>query len=203
MEIIRKEPIIELMEFNFLMSLMDFFNKEFKDKEVHGKKVNVVQSYSDRHIPYISPAFSVEILHRKNRSIGFNNYYGELKSEDNIIEVDGTLLEYRVQLNVYSNTRGENHKWNSILDEILIYGSNGIPLNTYNDDASIKKSNIGIIDYDYSSDVKNNNMTPNAVSYDFHAIYEVKMMALQKYVAYYDIMEIDKIIGSFKNNEVN
>lgn len=197
----KKISVIELMEFNFLMSLMDFFNKHFEDKIVHNKKMEVVQSYSDKNIIYVSPAFSVEILHRRNRSIGFNNYYGEVEiNNDDIIEIDGTMLEYRVQLNVYSNTRGENHKWNSILDEILFIGSTkGIPLNTYNDNASIKQSNLGIINYDYDKDVKNNNIPPNSITYDFHTIYEVKMFALQQFRATYDIMEIENIDGELKN----
>lgn len=193
-----KSPVIELVDFNVLMSLMNYFTDNFKDVKVHNKDMLVVQSYSDKHIAYASPSMSIELLHRKNRSIGFNNFLYEESNDFNVLEFEGTLLEYRVQLNVYSNTRGENHKWCSLLDDILKNGEDGIPINTYFDNGSIKQSNIGSLDYDYSIDVKNNNLEPNVVSYDFHTIYEIKMTAIQKYMITYDYAEIKDIIGTIK-----
>lgn len=195
---IKKTPIIELMEYNTLLSLFDFFDENFKNVKVNNKEIKVVQSYSDRNIPYTSPSLSIEILYRKNRSIGFGDYYGDIENEDNIIEIEGTLFEYRVQLNVYSNTRGEIHKWSSLLDDILKRGERGISLNTYFDNGNIKQHGIGNIRYNFSNDVRVNNMPPNITTYDFHSIYEVKMTALQKYIATYNYIEIGDIIGNFR-----
>lgn len=191
----RKVPVIELMEYNTLLSLFDFFSENFKDVRVNNKKIEVMQSFSDRNIAYRTPAFSIELLYRRNRSIGFGDYYGDIDTKDRIIEIEGTIFEYRVQLNVYSNTRGEIHKWSSILDEILKNGEEGIPLNTYYDNGQVKQANIGNISYNFSSDVRSNNMVPNIVTYDFHTIYEVKMKALQQYTVAYDIMDAINIIG--------
>lgn len=193
-----KVPVIELVEYNTIMSLLNFFIESFKDKKVHGKDIKIVQSYSDKHLSYVSPAMSIELLHRKNRSLGFGNFLFEEYNEFNIFEIEGALLEYRVQLNVYSNTRGEIHKWCSILDDILKNGENGISLNTYLDSGSIKQQNIGLIEYDYAKDVRNNNFSPNVVSSDFHTIYEVKMNVIQQYKIAYEYAELGDIIGNLK-----
>lgn len=193
-----KIPVIELFEYNVLMSLMDFFSTNLEDKKVHGKNIAVVQSYSDRHMKYISPSLTIEMLYRKNRSIGFGNFIKEEFRENSIIDFEGVLMEYRVQLNVYSNTRGENHKWCSILDDVLKNGEFGIPLNTYLDNGNIKQKEVGKITYDYSSDIKNNNLAPSIVTYDFHTIYEVKMFAIQLYQILYEYAELGNIIGEIK-----
>ncbi len=194
-----KQAYIELFEFNFVMSLLDFFNKNLQDKTIQGKNLTVVQSYHDKNLGYIPSSLALDILYRKNRSIGFGNSYGDIERVNDIIEIDGTIFEYRVQLNVYSNTRGENYKWCSILDEILKKGEIGIPLNTYLDNGSIKQSNIGNISYDFSIDVKNNPALPNVNTYDHRTIYEVKMTSLQQYRVNYNYMEIGDIIGHLKN----
>lgn len=196
-----KIPYIELFEYNFLLSLFDYFDNYFKDKTINGKEILVVQSYSDINIGYQVPALSIEILHRKNRSIGFGNYYGEIETEDNIIEIEGTNFEYRIQLNVYSSRRGENHKLSSMLDEALKLGESGIPLNTYHDNGDIKQANIGVIRYDYATDVKNNNMPPNIVTYNFHTIFEIKANSMQQYRTAYDYMELGNIIGKVKKSK--
>lgn len=195
-----KTPLIELMEFNTLMSLMDFFITGFEDKTINTKKIQVVQSYSDIINSYTSPALSIEILYRKNRSIGFGNYYGDIDNQTEIIEIEGTLFEYRVQLNVYSNTRGENYKWSSLLDDLLKNGEQGIPLNTYYDNGTIKQANIGTIEYDFSTDVKNNTHDPNINTHDFHMIYEAKMSALQQYRISYSPAELGNIVGEIDLN---
>lgn len=193
-----KIPVIELFEYNFFLSLIDFLRNEIGDKIVNNKQLSITQSYFDKNISYKTPALTTEIMYRKNRSIGFGNFYGENETDTNIIEIDGTLFEYRVQLNVYSNSRGEIYKWNSILDEALRKGQLGISLNTYNDNGTIKQSNIGNISYDFSQDVKNNYMNPNIGTYDHHTIYEIKMTSLQQYKVVYDIMEIGDLIGQIK-----
>lgn len=190
-----KVPVIELLEYNFLISLLDYFKTSLDNVKIHNKNINIIQSYSDKHNNYILPALSAEVLYRKNRSIGFGNLLAEEDNSFESIEIEGTLMEYRVQLNVYSNTRGENYKWCSIIDDVLKNGEQGIPLNTYNDNGSIKQQSIGIIDYDCSKDVKLNNLIPNVVSYDFHTIYEIKMNVVQTYKISYDIMEFGDIIG--------
>lgn len=194
-----KEVVIEYIDYNVLLSIMDYFIDYFKDKKVHNKSTAIVQSYSDPNIEYTSPSISVEILHRKNRSLGFNNFIGETNGVDTVVEFDGINFEYRVQINVYSNTRGGNHKWSSLLDDSLAKGDSGLPLNTYNDDGSVKQAGIGKISYDYSSDVTNNNQIPNINTYDFHTLYEVKMNAIQLYKATYEYIKID-IEGSLKEN---
>lgn len=192
----KKQPVIELMEYNVLMSLVNYFSNLIKDFKVHNKSINVYQSYSDKSMQYLSPSMSLELLHRKNRSIGFGSFLYEKVEENNFLEFEGVLLEYMVQLNVYSNTRGEIHKWCSILDDILKNGEQGIPLNSYTDSGNIKQTSIGQIDYDYDEDVKNNNMIPNVMTYDFHTIYDIKMTAIQQYKIVYDIAEIGNIIAN-------
>lgn len=189
-----KIPVIELMDYNTLMSLIQFFSDNIKDIQVHGKNINVYQSYSDKHMPYISPAISIELLHRKNRPLGFSNFLYEADTENGIVEFEGVFLEYMVQINVYSNTRGEIHKWCSVLDDILKSGEVGIPLNTYTDSGVIKSSSIGVLDYNYS-EVKNNNLIPNVITSDFHSIFDVKITAIQKYSTSYEVGEIGDIIG--------
>jgi hypothetical protein len=147
---------------------------------------------------YNSPAISIELLHRKNRSIGFGSFLYESVVENNFLEFEGVMLEYMVQLNVYSNTRGEIHKWCSIIDDILKNGEQGIPLNSYNDNGSIKQSSVGILDFDYDEDVKNNNLIPNVISSDFHTIYDIKINAIQQYRIVYEISELGNITGEFK-----
>jgi len=196
-------PVIELLEYNYLLSLFDFFETNFSNKIVHGKKMSIVQSYSDISEEYETPALTLEILHRKNRALSFNNYLYNIEDDNGISEIEGNLLEYRVQLNVYSNTRGENHKWSSILDMALKKGEKGIPLNTYLDNGNLKSENLGIITYDYSTDVKNNNMMPNIVTYDFHTIYEVKMGVIQEFKMDYNYMEIGNIISKLKRGDNN
>lgn len=193
-----KIPVIELMDYNVLMSLLDYFSKNMKNYTVSNKNINVYQSYSDKHMQYASPAMSIEVLHRKNKSIGFNSFFYENSDDNNIFEFDGTILEYSIQLNVYSNTRGEIHKWCSILDSVLKNGEEGIPLNTYNDNGTIKEIAIGSLDYVYSNDVKTNNLEPNVISYDFHSIFEIKILSIQKYKAIYDYAQIGIITGNFK-----
>lgn len=197
-----KETIIELMEYNVAMSLIDFLKVSLTPYKVHNKNIDIYSSYADIKIPYKVPAIAAEILYRKNRSIGFGNFYGDVEIIENnktlIMEIEGTLYEYRIQLNVYSNTRGENYKWCSILDDVLKNGEKGISINTYDDKGIVKTSAVGNMDYDYSQDVKSNGMNPNIESYDFHTIYEVKSTALQKFVEKYDIMEIGNIIGKLK-----
>jgi hypothetical protein len=193
-----KIPVIELMDYNVLTSMVDFFSNQLKDITILNKKINVVQSYSDKHNKYISPSMSIEILHRKNKSIGFNNFFYEEDNGNNILEFEGTLLEYSIQLNVYSNTRGEIHRWCSILDGILKNGEDGIPLNTYYDNGNIKEIAVGSLDYDYSTNIKNINLEPNVISYDFHSIFEIKLTAIQKYKVVYDILDIVNITGKLK-----
>lgn len=190
-----KEPFIELMDYNALLSLISYFENSFEGKTIHSKPMTVVQSYSDISADFIVPSMSVEILYTKNRSIGFGDYYGEIDNNTEIIEIEGTIMEYRVQLNVYSNTRGENLKWSSLLNDILKNGEDGIPLNTYNDNGTIKDSNIGKIKYHFSSDIKNNPMNPNIKTYTFHNIFEIKMVSLQQYRISYSPAEIGTIIG--------
>jgi hypothetical protein len=187
-----KESIIEFMDYNVLISLIDYFSKNIEGKTVNNKSVSVYSSYSDKHMPYISPAMSIELLHRKNKSIALNNFLGEKVDidENKLNEIEGVFLEYTVQLNVYSNTRGEIHKWCSILDDILKIGEDGIPLNCYTDSGIIKKDNMGTLDYFYT-DIKNNNLIPNIVSYDFHSFFEIKIRALQQYQSIFDLMSND------------
>jgi hypothetical protein len=197
-----KVSYIELMDYNVLSSLIDYFSTSINTYSVNGKNVDVIPSFMDVKLPYKVPSISLEILYRKNRSVGFGSFYGDeeltVDSIAKIAEVEGTLMEYRIQFNVYSNTRGENHKWSSILDEVLKNGEFGIALNTYLDNGNIKQAAIGDISYDYSSDVKNNAMNPNIKTYDFHTIYELKCSALQKYKVIYDYMELGNIIGQLK-----
>lgn len=197
-----KEAYIELMDYNVLLSLLEYFQTSMDPYTINGKKINISSSYSDIKNKYIVPAISLEILYRKNRSIGFNNFYGDQYVDDefgaSIVEIDGTMFEYRIQMNVYSNTRGENYKWASILDQVLKNGESGIPINTYDDGGNIKQSAIGNMDYDFSQDIKSNGMNPNIETYDFHTIYEIKSTALQKYTVRYDMMEIGNIIGKLK-----
>lgn len=197
-----KIPYIELLEYNTNLSLLDYFTQEFSTRTVNNKNIEVVSSFGDISNPYIVPALSLEILYRRNRSIGFGNIYGEeeviVEEEEKVVEVEGTLMEYRIQFNVYSNTRGENLKWSSILDEALKNGENGIALNTYLDNGNIKQNSIGDINYDYAQDVRNNVMNPNIRTYDFHTIYELRCEALQKYKMFYDYMELGSIIGQLK-----
>lgn len=192
-----KTPIIELMDYNALMSLISYFSDKIKDITVHNKSINVYQSYSDKHMEYISPSISIELLHRKNRSIGFSNFLYDTIEENKFLEFEGVILEYMVQINVYSNTRGEIHKWCSILDDILKNGEQGIPLNSYTDNGNIKQSSVGTLDYDYS-DIKNNNLIPNVITSDFHTIYDVKMTAIQQYKVIYDVSEIGDVYGKNK-----
>jgi hypothetical protein len=145
----------------------------------------------------VSPAISLELLHRKNRSIGFSNFLYESDGENGFLEFEGVILEYMVQLNVYSNTRGEIHKWCSIIDTILKNGESGIPLNTYNNNGSIKLAAAGVLDYEYD-EVKNNNLIPNVITSDFHTIFDVKITAVQQYSDTYDIAELGDIIGNLK-----
>jgi hypothetical protein len=191
-----KVPVIELMDYNVLMSLINYFSDNIKDYKVHGKSVNIYQSYSDKHMAYTSPAMSLELLHRKNRSIGFSSFLYDSVDENNFFEFEGVLLEYMVQLNVYSNTRGEIHKWSSILDDILKNGEQGIPINTYNDNGSIKQSSVGMLDFDYDKDVRSNNLIPNVITSDFHTIYEVKITAIQQYKISYSVSEIGDLINT-------
>ena len=198
----KKIPLIPLMEYNVIMSLLDYFNRELNNYDVDGKKISVVASYSDIKNKYKVPALSIEILYRKNRSIGFGNFYGdaemEINNENKIVEIDGTLLEYRIQFNVYSNTRGDNYKWCSILDEVLKNSEQSIPINAYDSRGNIVDSKVGNISYDYASDVKNNSFNPNIETYDHHTIYELKALSLQKYTITYDMMELGNIIGKLK-----
>ena len=194
----KKVPVIELMDYNTLMSMISYISTNIENITVHNKNINVYQSYSDKHMPYVSPAISIELLHRKNRSIGFGSFLYEKMVENNFLEFEGVILEYMVQLNVYSNTRGEIHKWCSIIDDILKNGEDGIPLNSYSDNGSIKQSSVGVLDFDYDKDVRNNNLIPNVVSSDFHTIYDIKMTAVQQYSIAYDISEIGDIIGEIK-----
>jgi hypothetical protein len=187
-----KTPIIELMDYNTLMSLINFFSENIKNLKVHNKSINVYQSYSDKHMPYLSPSISIEILHRKNKSIGFGNFLYDKIEENTFLEFEGVLLEYMVQINVYSNTRGEIHKWCSLLDDILKNGEQGIPLNSYTDSGIIKQQSVGTLSYEYG-DIKNNNLMPNVITSDFHTIYDVKMTAIQQYKIIYDISEIGSI----------
>lgn len=186
------------MDYNVLMSLINYFSDKIKDYTVNNKPVNIYQSYSDKHMPYISPAMSIELLHKKNKSVGFSSFLYDIDIQTNFLEYEGVLLEYMVQLNVYSNTRGEIHKWCSILDGILKNGEQGIPLNSYRDNGETKQYSVGTLDYVYDRDVKNNNLIPNVITYDFHSIYELKLQALQKYKIVYDITEIGSIIGNNK-----
>lgn len=192
-----KIPVIELVDYNVLLSLLEYFIAYFKDKNIHNKKMNIVQSFSDKHISYISPALSIELLYRKNRTLGFGNYVDVIEEQDKTLEIEGLMLEYRVQLNVYSNTRGEVHKWCSIIDDALFNNEDGIPLNTYNDNGTIKQNDIGKIKYNLD-DIKNNNLAPNVISSDFHTLYEIKMNIIQQYTIAYDYMEISNIIGNLK-----
>lgn len=199
-----KRPVIELLEYNFLVSLLDYLGKSFNNIEVNGKSMQVVQAYSDPHIAYISPSLSVEILNRKNRKLAFSGYLGEVQEDDAVTEIEGMLMEYRVQLNVYSNTRGENHKWNSILDNILKIGEVGIPLNAYHSNGEIKQESVGRIEYDFDDDIKNNNLSPSVMTYDFHTIYEIKIDVIQSYIEDYDYAEIGEIVGQLnKRGEIN
>jgi hypothetical protein len=193
-----KTAVIEFMDYNILLSLIDYFSNDLQDKQIHGQNISVVQSYSDNSIKYTTPSVSIEILYRKNRTLAFGDFLGDIVSDDSIIEIDGLSFEYRVQLNVYSNTRGGIHKWSSLLDETLVKGDSGIPINTYHDNGDIKQANIGWITYSYSGDVKNNNNVPNAMTYDFHTIFEVKMNAIQLYTITYDIIKLDAD-GDLKN----
>jgi hypothetical protein len=193
-----KESVIEYIDYNFLISLLDYFTIFFNNKKVHNKSLNIVQSYSDNHNSYNSPAMSIEILNRKNRAIGFGSFAYELYEEDNIVEFEGALLEYRVQLNVYSNTRGEIHKWCSILDDALKNGESGISINTYADNGDLKESKLGIATYDYAQDIKNNNLQPNVMTYDFHSIYDVKIDLVQLYSIAFDYAELGNITGKLK-----
>src|SRR5690554_1556763 len=161
-----KTPFIEYFEYNFFMSLMDFFYNQLKNKTINNKQIEIVQSFFDKDLPYKSPAISLEIMYRKNKSIGFGNYYGDIEKEDCVIEIEGTIFEYRVQINVYSNTRGESYKMSSLLDDVLKIGESGIDFNIYEDSGLIKENKLGIIRYDFSSDVKSNIMPPNIVTYD-------------------------------------
>lgn len=197
-----KEAVIELMEYNVAMSLINFLKTKLSSYLISNKSVEVYSSYADIKIPYKVPAIAAEILYRKNRSIGFGNFYGDVEVVEGgktiILETEGVLYEYRIQLNVYSNTRGENYKWCSILDGVLKNGESGIDINVYDDKGAIKQSSVGNLDYDFASDVKNNGMNPNIETYDFHTIYEVKSTALQKFSERFDIMEIGNIIGKLK-----
>jgi hypothetical protein len=193
-----KKAVIEYIDYNVLISIMDFLYEKFENEEVNGQKTTIVQSYSDSNIKYTSPSISVEILHRKNRSLSFGNYLGDIDLVNSIIEVDGINFEYRVQLNVYSNTRGGNHKWSSLLDEALASGDSGITLNTYHDNGDVKEAGIGYITYNYASDVTNNNQVPNINTYDFHTIFEVKISVIQLYKSIYSIAKLD-IEGDLKN----
>jgi hypothetical protein len=197
-----KISYIELMDYNVLLSLLDYFNSNIKDYSVSGKTIEMVPSYMDIKIPYKVPAISMEILYRRNRSVGFGSYYGDeeiiVDNVAKIAEIEGTIMEYRIQFNVYSNTRGENHKWSSILDEVLKNGELGIDLNTYLDNGNIKQAAIGDITYDFSTDARSNMMNPNIKTYDIHNIYELKCSALQKYNMIYDYMELGDIIGKLK-----
>jgi hypothetical protein len=194
-----KMPIIEFIDYNFTMSLIDFFTKKFEGHSVFNKQLAIVQSYFDKNLSYVSPSLSIEIMYRKNRSLGFNNFIYDIQENDNILEFEGNLLEYRVQLNVYSNTRGEIYKWCSILDNILKNGDYGIPLNVYLDNGDIKQDSAGLIEYDYSNDIKNNHLQPNVVSYDFHTIYEIKMNVVQLHKAILEYAEIGSINSELKN----
>jgi hypothetical protein len=194
-----KESVIEYIDYNLLISLLDYFTEFFNNKQVHGKNLNIVQSYSDNHNAYESPSMSIELLHRKNRSIGFGGgFVYDSYEEDNIFEFEGALLEYRVQINVYSNTRGEIHKWCSIIDDALKNGERGISVNTYQDNGDLKESNMAVIKFDYDNDVKNNNMQPNVMTYDFHSIYEVKMDLIQLFRLTFSYAELGNIIGKLK-----
>lgn len=194
-------PVIEFIEYNVTTSLIDFFQKFFLDKQINNKKITIGMSYSDKNLVYKSPAIAIEIMYRKNRKIAFGDYYGEIYTEDKFIELKASLLEYRIQFNLYSNSGGENLKLSSLLDQALRYGdlTGGIPVNIYNDRGIITKPNVGFIGYDYSSDVKNNPMHPNIVTYDYYTIYEVKMNFIQKDAIEYNYMELGNIIGELKN----
>jgi hypothetical protein len=193
----KRDVVIELVDFNVLMSLVHNFKNYFADKKIHNKNMKIVQSYSDKHFAYSSPALSTELLYRKNRAVAFGNIMGEDIQETKILDIEGLILEYRVQLNVYSNTRGENHKWCSILDDVLYEGESGIPLNTYNDNGTVKQNAVGLIKYSLD-DIRNNNLVPNVISSDFHTIYEIKMNVVQQYTISYDIAEIENIVGKLK-----
>lgn len=194
------EPLIEFLEYNFLTSLVDFFQQKFKDKTVNNNNITVVQSFSDKSNPYVSPSITIELLHRKNRSIGFQNYFGDIDNNTNIEEIEGTILEYSVQINVYSNTKGSILRWSSLLDNQLKEFEGNIPLNIYDEKGNINQSNIGTIDFDYSKDVKNKHLEPNIMTYDFHSIYEIKMSLLQKYSTVYGIIEQNNLYPNPKNN---
>lgn len=194
-----KTPLIEFLEYNFLLSILDYFNKEFQEIQINGNTLKVFQSNRDPHFKYVNPALAIEIMYRRAKSVGFNNYLGTEEDINTDTEIEGTLFEYRVQLNVYSNTRGENYKWCSLLDEVLKLGESNIPLNIYNDDATIKYANIAEIAYDYSKDVRNNSMPPNIMTYDFHTIYEWKVEVLQEYKEQFELMLGYDLKGNLKN----
>lgn len=185
-----RQTVIEFMDYNVLISLIDYFNTNIQGQSVNGKTANVYSSYSDNHMPYVVPAISIELLHRKNHPLAINNFFYEQVNTDTnqVYEFEGVFLEYMVQLNVYSNTRGEIHKWCSIMDDILKNGEYGIPLNCYMDNGTIKQPNVGTLDY-YYADIKNNNLIPNVVSYDFHSFFEIKIKTIQQYKVLYDLME--------------
>jgi len=192
-------PKIEFLEYNFLLSLIDYFQKALDGKVVNNQSIIVIQSFSDKSNPYTSPSISIEILHRKNRSIGFQDYFGDIDNNTDIEEIEGTKLEYTVQINVYSNTRGSIHKWSSLLDnQLKIASKESIPLNIYDDNGNIIKSSERFIDFDYSKDVTNKNMEPNVMTYDFHTIYEIKMSVLQLFGEANEIIEKNNINSEVK-----
>jgi hypothetical protein len=195
------KPRIELLEYNLLISLVDYFENYFKDVTSDGRTIEVAPSFFSRNLAYLNPpAMSIEIMYRKNRAIGFGNDIGDEDRGLNIIDVKGLLLEYRMQLNVYSKTGMDILKWTSLLDDALMKGDTpGIPINAYLANGSLKEANVGIISYNYATDVKTNPMPPNINTYDFHNIFEAKMNVIQKYDTFYEPMELGDIIGIIKS----
>lgn len=196
---ISQNVLVEFLEYNYYLSVIDYIRKKVKDRKVNGKDIYVSSSHKDPHLSYKTPALSIEIMYRRNRNIGYQNYLGNYNVNGDSIDVEGVLFEYRVQLNVYSNTRGENYKWCSILDELLKEGEDGIPLNIYNDDGTIKKDNVTTIKYLYAEDVRNNTMPPNIVTYDYHTIYEWKNTVVQEYNYVYGLIKDNTVDGDLNN----
>lgn len=198
---ISQNVLVEFLEYNYYLSVIDYIRKKVKDRKVNNKEIYVSSSHKDPHLSYKTPALSIEIMYRRNRNIGYQNYLGNYNVNGDSIDVEGVLLEYRVQLNVYSNTRGENYKWCSILDELLKEGEDGIPLNIYNDDGTIKKPNVTTIKYLYAEDVRNNTMPPNIVTYDYHTIYEWKNSVVQEYNYIYGLIKDNDVNGEINNGQ--